>query len=268
MKKSIRFAALLLALTCLWGCAKTVETSPTETTPTQPEPAPINTEELLVAALEQEARVMITGDIAMTKGAVVKGNLLDGGGHTLTAPVYDEADIYSACGLFITKGSIENVTVKGGHRGIGTNKENRVSDEVRIKNVELDGENCGLYIAHGDKKSMLYVDNSRLGSQTVFAQVGGANFTNCTFHWNASGTKGNMTAYTNVTISDCHFENLVLDDGTVKLYTLQFPSKYDGLTMTLQDCYVGDTLITPENISSLLNVKPRNSTIQVRNTGR
>lgn len=266
MRKYIKVTALLLALICLCGCAKTVDTSPTETMPTQPESTPITTEELLVAALEQDARVMIAGDITTTKGAVVKNNLLDGGGHTLTAPVYDKEDPNTSAALFITKGTIENVTVKGGHRGIGTTSEHRASGEIRIKNVDLDGENCGLYIGSGDNQGAMYVENSRLGSQTVFNKITYAQFTNCTFHWNESGTKGNLTAYSNVTLIGCRFEHLVLEDGTQKRYTIAFSGSVDGLTMILEDCYVGDTLITSENISRLLNVKPNNGTIQVRNT--
>jgi len=196
----------------------------------------------------------------------VKNNYLDGGGHTLTAPVYDEENINTSAALFIAKGTIENVTVKGGYRGIGTTPECRAIGEIRVKNVDLDGENCGLYIGHGSSQGALYVDGSRLGSQTVFNKITGAQFTNCTFHWNESGTKGNLTAYANVTIADCRFENLVLDDGTVKLYTIAFGKNVDGCTMTLENCYVGDTLITEDNIGTLLKVVPRENTIQVRNT--
>lgn len=274
MKKSMRITALLLAMTLLLcGCQATApaESAAAPTTlPTEPatEPAPVDNEAALIAALEEHGRVTIEGDMTMTKAVPVMGNLLDGGGHTLTPPVYNEEDPNTSAALFITKGTIENVTVKGGHRGIGTTSEYRAIGEIRIKNVDLDGENCGLYIGHGDNQGALYVDSSNLGSQTVFNRVTQAQFTNCTFHWNASGTKGNLTAYTNVTIVGCRFENLVLDDGTVKLYTIAFPSNVDGLTMTLEDCYVGDTLITEQNIKQLLKVQPRKNTIQVHNTGR
>lgn len=270
MKKSMKITALLLAvILLLCGCDSTGTTQSTQPAaqPTQPtEPVPITTEELLVAALETDGRVTIAGDMVLGTGAAVKGNLLDGGGYTLTAPVYNEEDPNTSAGLFITKGTIENVTIKGGHRGIGTTSELRASGEIRVKNVDLDGENCGLYIGYGDGQGSLYVDNSTLGSQTVFNKVTHAQFTNCTFKWNESGTKGNLTAYSNVTIVGCRFENLVLDDGTVKLYTIAFAGDVDGLTMTLENCYVGDTLITQENITKLLNVKPRANTIQVHNT--
>ena len=276
MKKSIQILALVLSLSlllCGCGGAEAAQTTAPTTQPTEPvteptEPAPIDNEEALIAALDANGRVTIEGDMTMTKGVPVKGNLLDGGGHTLTPPVYNEEDPNTSAALFITKGTIENVTIKGGHRGIGTTSEYRATGEIRIKNVDLDGENCGLYIGSGDNQGAMYVENSSLGSQTVFNKVTHAQFTNCTFHWNASGTKGNMTAYSNVTIVGCRFENLVLEDGTVKLYTIAFPNSVDGLTMTLEDCYVGDTLITPENINRLLKVQPRKCTIQVRNTGR
>ena len=36
--------------------------------------------------------------------------------------------------------------------------------------------------------------------------------------------------------------------------------------MVLENCYVGDTLITAENIKTLLKVKANNNTISVFNT--
>ena len=265
MKKFVKFLSLMLAMvTLLCGCAHANTEPATEAT--QPAPEPITTEELLAAALEENGRVIIAGDMTVTKGVLVNDNFVEGGGYTLTAPVYDEEDINTSAALFITKGTIENVTIKGGYRGIGTTSEHRASGEIRIKNVDLDGENCGLYIGHGTSQGPLYVDNSNLGSQTVFNKVTSAQFTNCTFQWNESGSKGNLTAYTDVTISNCRFENLVQADGTVKKYTIAFGSNVDGFTMTLENCYVGDTLITQDNISTLLKVLPRKNTIQVHNT--
>lgn len=275
MKKSIQLLAIILSLSlllCSCAGAKTEQTTEPATQATEPvteatEAAPIDNETALAAALEAQGRVVIDSDMTMTKGVVVKDNILDGGGHTLTPPVYDKEDPNTSAALFISRGTIENVTIKGGHRGIGTTSEHRATGEIRINRVDLDGENCGLYIGNGDSRGALYVENSNLGSQTVFNRVTHAQFTNCTFHWNASGTKGNMTAYSSVTIVGCRFENLVQEDGTVKRYAIAFPSSVEGLTMTLENCYVGDTLITEDNINQLLKVNPRDNIIQVRNTG-
>ena len=54
------------------------------------------------------------------------------------------------------------------------------------------------------------------------------------------------------------------EDGTK--YILEFPNSVDSCTMILEDCYVGDTLITKDNIKNFLKVIPRNNIIEVRNT--
>ena len=96
----------------------------------------------------------------------------------------------------------------------------------------------------------------------MFHKISHAQFENCTFTWNESGTKGNMTAYTSATLVGCRFENRA--DGTK--YALAYPSSIDSCVMILEDCYVGDTLITQENLKTLLKVNPRNNIIEVRNT--
>lgn len=262
MKKLLKICSLLLALVLLTGCgAQPAETVATEPAATEP-PTPITTEAALQEALATSGRVVVEGDIQLTKGVVVDSNYLDGAGFTITAPVYDENDIATSCGILVKRGTVENVTVKGGYRGIGTNKDNTVAGEIRLNNVAADGENCALYVANGSGSGTLVVNNSSFGGQTVFHKISHAQFENCTFTWNESGTKGNMTAYTSATLVGCRFENRA--DGTK--YALAYPSSIDSCTMILEDCYVGDTLITQENLKTLLKVNPRNNIIEVRNT--
>ena len=265
MKKYLRICALLLALVLMSGCGgqapETTAPAPTETTPP---PEPVTTEEALQAALEARARVVLESDITLTKGVAVKDNLLDGGGYTVTAPVYDENDPATACGIMVERGTVENVTVKGGYRGIGNSSEHRTTGEVRLNNVVAEGENCALYIGYADGKGSLVVRSSSFAGQTVYNKITHAQFEDCTFTWNESGSHGNITAYADTTLIGCRFESK--DDGTK--YILQFAGSADGCTMILENCYVGDTLITQDNMSRLLDVKPRKNTIEVRNTAR
>ena len=263
MKKYTKIMALLLAVALLSGCTgQTPEATQTQPTETEPAPEPITTESALVAALEDQVRVTLEGDITLTKGVVVKDNLLDGGGHTVTAPVYDENDPATSCGILVERGTVENVTVKGGYRGVGTNSEHKTLGEVRLNKVVADGENCALYIGNGSGSGSLLASNCSFGGQTVFNRITHAQFENCTFTWNESGSKGNLTAYANVTLIGCRFEGK--EDGTK--YTLQFSGSVDGCLMILEDCYVGDTLITQENIGQLLKANARKNKIEIRNT--
>ena len=71
-----------------------------------------------------------------------------------------------------------------------------------------------------------------------------------------------MVKAANVTLIGCRFEGK--EDGTK--YALQFSGSVDGCLMILEDCYVGDTLITQENIGQLLKVNARKNKIEIRNT--
>ena len=259
MKKYLRCFALMLALCLLCGCNSAPAETAQATEPTQPA---ITTQEQAQAALDAGGRVVLDADLEVTEGLVVKDDVFDGQGHTITGPVYDEEVVASSCAVLVARCTVENITVKNCYRAIGSNKENRCTGDIRINNVIADGENCALYIGQADNTGSVIVKDSAFGGQTVFNKVKEASFTNCTFTFNESGSKGNMTAYTDAVLVGCRFENK--EDGTK--YALLYPSSVEGCTMILEDCYVGDTLITKDNLKTLLKVSPRNNTIEVRNT--
>lgn len=257
MRKYLKLCSFVLVAALLCSCGAEQTAEPTETT------APsLTTQNAVQAALDDGGRVTLGGDLEVTEGLVVKDVIFDGGGHTITGPVYDEDVVSSSCAVLVTRCTVENITVKNCYRAIGSNKENRCSGEIRIKKVVADGEKCALYIGQADNMGKVIVADSTFGGQTVFNKVKEASFDNCTFTWNESGTKGNMTAYTDATIVNCRFESKA--DGTK--YKIAFPSSVDGHLMVLEDCYVGDTLITEENIKDLLTVKTNSNRIEVRNT--
>ena len=64
----------------------------------------------------------------------------------------------------------------------------------------------------------------------------------------------------------CKFEGLAKDDGTVVPFGINFKNGTDGVVLTLENCYVGDTLITQENLNELLKVNLAGNIIQVRNS--
>ena len=258
MKYIAKIFAFLLATVMLTGCGGAVE--PTETT-ILPPPDPIVTHEALVTALENNGRVVLEGDIAVTTGVEVNGHLLDGAGYQVTAPTYNEEDPETYCGVFICKGVVENIVIKGGHRGIGTGKNHRAVGDLRLNNVVAEGENSALYVGEGDVSGKLFAMNCSFYGQTVFNRIEKATFENCTFGFNDSGSRGRLWAYTDTTLIGCRFEN----DGATK-FTLGCPKSVDSKVVVVTDCYVGDTLITPDNIGRLLKVTPNKNTIVVINT--
>ena len=276
MRITMKIGVLLLVL-LLAGCgektAETVATTiPTETTAQTSAPTettvetiqapsePIVTQEALQAALETQPRVIMEGDIQLQTGVVVKKGLLDGAGFQLTAPVYNEEDPETYCAVFAPGGYVENVVIKGGYRGIGTGTNHRIYGDLRLNKVEAEGENCALYIGEGSGVHKVNVSNSTFHGRTVFNRIESAYFEDCTFTYNESGSRGELTAYVETALVNCRFEG-----SESKKFTLVFARNVEGKTMFLENCYVGDTLITMENVDRLLNLKLYSNSIQVQN---
>lgn len=262
MKHMTRIFALLLAVTMLLcACG---EQAPEETTAAT-EPA-ITTEEALKEALQSGGRVVLGGDIALTSEVVVNGNVLDGGGYTLTGPAYAEGNAATENGITLTGGTVENVTVKGAFRGIGDASGRGANSDIRINNVTVDSDTYVLNFGYGNGSANMYVTGSTLRGWTSYTKFTEAQFTDCTFGWCESGKNGNLRPYINTTLVNCKFEGKTEADGTVTPFNISFKSGTDGIQLVLENCYVGDTLITQENLNDLLKVSLEGNTVEVRNS--
>ena len=67
-------------------------------------------------------------------------------------------------------------------------------------------------------------------------------------------------------MTGCRFEGKTDADGNPVPFNIHFKSGSDGITLTLEDCYVGDTLITEENLYTLLSVSQEGNRILVFNS--
>lgn len=216
-------------------------------------------------AMKSSGRVEMGGDIALSAEVVVKGNILNGGGYTLTGPTYVDGNTATENAITLTSGTVENVTVKGAYRGIGDSQENGVSGDVRINNVTVDSDVYVLNFAYGNGQTGLYVTESTLQGWTSYTKFNKVTFTQCTFGWCESGKYGALRPYVDTTLSGCKFEGKTEEDGTVTPFNISFKDGSSGILLVLEDCYVGETLITQENLEELLNVNLANNTIEVRN---
>jgi len=272
MKKSIKILSMLLVLaTLLCGCDDATATQNTTAPSTQPteatEPTPITTEEALQAALDSSGRVALEGDIQLTKPLAVRGNVLDGNGYTITCQEYNEEDETTEFSVAITSGTVQNIRIVGGYRCICDSKEIPMGQDVRIKNVYADGTVHALSIGRGSKEASLYVEDcTLLGWSLVNTKLKAAQFTNCTFGWNSGGNGGHFRPYVNTELIGCRFEPKVDENGKQTRYNISFNKKTSGVTLLLEDCYVGDTLITQDNVKTLLKVAAYNNNVVVRNT--
>ena len=273
MKNISKLICLVLALALLFcGCGgQTGEETkePAQTQPaTEPEAPAITTEEALNTALEAGGFVTLSADLALSVEILVsRNNVLDCGGYTLTGPAYAEDVVETQNALTVTGGTVENVVVYGKYRAVGDRKNAGANSDVRLKNITVDGgSNYALNFGYGSGEAGLYVENSRLCGWSSYTKFREAQFTNCTFAWSENGEQGGFRPYINTTLIGCHFEGKTNADGSVSPFGISFKSSIEGVTLILENCYVGDTLITQENINQLLNVNAYNNIVRVQNS--
>jgi len=273
--KKLKIISILLVMVLLFGgCgepAATQNTTAPTTQPTEPateptEPDPIDNEEALRAALEAGGRVNLEGDIQLTQTLGVKGNIFNGGGHTITGMEYVEGDASTENALSISSGTVENLNIQGAYRCLGDSKDFPATGDVRIKNVTADGTTLALGLSKGSGQGTLYVDGCTLRGWVLHNKFKEAIFTNCTFSWNSLGTGGDLRPYVYTELINCRFEGKTDENGKYTPYRINFYKNSKGVILVLENCYVGDTLITEQNINSLLTVKAKNNTIIVRNS--
>lgn len=279
MKKVISMIlCLVLTATLLCACDKkspeetnaapvtqapTVETTEATEAPTQPQ---ILTEEAVQEALDTTSIARLNGDIALTKQIVVMNGLLDGNGFQVTGPEHVENDPETENAITVMGGTVQNISVSGAYRGIGDSSSFRVASDVRLNTVYVDSQSYTLNFGYGNGVANLYVENSTLKGWTSYTKFGEAIFTDCTFGWDTQGVNGNLRPYINTTLIGCHFEGKETEDGMAVPFNIHFKSGSDGITLMLEDCYVGDTLITEENVKDLLSLDLQGNRLIINNT--
>lgn len=280
--KSMKLLCILLAVALLCGCNSTAETAP-DTQSTQPAteptaPAPINTEEALRTALEANSRVTLEGDIQLTRGVGVAGKILNGGGYTITGPELQQEEVETESGkekknvadtetaVLFSKGTIENMTIRGAYRCLGDGNGYSMGEDVRINNVDAEGTLYALQTRSGNGNGSLYVENCTLRGWVNIQKVKTSQFTNCTFGYTSEGKNGYFRCFMDSTLIGCRFEPFVDENGKSTPYNISFYKTTSGVTLVLEDCYVGDTLITQENVTKLLKVTAKNNKVVVRNS--
>ena len=207
--------------------------------------------EELKDALQNSDYVILSGDVSAPaagsngygkSGYTVNNTVLDGNGNTL--------DVSNSNGTWdsainTTGGTIQNVTVTGAFRGIFI-KSGANATRVYLNNVV---STPGAYTISCDQASNqgLTATNCTFNGWTSFAKtLGDAEFINC--HFDTNGSYKYMRPYAPTVLEGCTFCAGYALDAT-------------RTTVTLKNCYVGDTLITAENITSLLGSSAANAVV-------
>lgn len=168
-------------------------------------------------------------------GVKVGGSVLDGNDKTLTIT---NAEGSWDCGIKTDGGTIKNLTLNGAFRGIFTGG---LTSDLTVENVILD-KVCYTFSADGSGDFSVLFKNCTLNGWTSFTSgFKSFSFTNCKFGKD-TGDYGYAYCrpYSNTTFKNC-----------------TFAVDYEGLdaskaTCTLIDCYFGTTLITADNVTTLL----------------
>ena len=240
----------------LVGCGKV--TTPTETTEAVDL---IASQAALEVALATNARVDMGGDIQLQSGVVLNNNMLVGNGFQLLGTRYNkDVERTRAC-ILIIGGTIEDIVLKDAYCSISTTPNYRVLFNIRLNNVVSDASGSPLYIGHGDNEHNLDAFNCELYGKTVFSRIAKAYFSECTFGFNSDGSQGSVWAYRDTRFVDCHFEGK--DDAK---FQIVIPKEESDRDVVFENCYVGDTLITQDNIAQLLKLNNEGpNTIRVDN---
>lgn len=215
---------------------------------------PTNNATDLKNAVNEGKNVVLENDITADSSAggynvagltQTSGGIIDGKGNTLTV---NNANGTWDCAIYTNGGTIKNLTIDGAFRGIFTAglNQNLYIDNVVIDNV------CYTISADGSNPNYeIVVTNSTINGWTSYTSgFKAVSFEKCNF---GKGTGGYKYAYCRpynaTTFTDCTFEAGYEFDATAT----------NGIVF--ENCYVGETLITAENITTLLGADAANVTV-------
>ena len=185
--------------------------------------------------------VTLSEDIAVSGPQTVSGQTIDGGGNTITV-----SNTGSDCGLNAQSGTIENVTVEGSGRGIGTGSSGTygMDGDLTMNNVKVDGPTYGINVGKGNGNNINVTNSTIYGWNSISGAE--ATFTNCTFGKATQGSGANYAVwaiYNTITFNDCTFK-----DG----YQFFGRAASTGV-ITLNNCTHDGTPVTAANFASLFD---------------
>ncbi len=153
-------------------------------------PVEVTTYEQLLEAIDSDALTIIMMNDIVAKAKplsnaygstginILNGETLDGKGHTLTLSglngTWDSA-------INITGGTIKNLTVNSGFRGIFINHNSDYSAPVILENVIIDGPVYTINCDQGTNKGLTATNCTFNGWTSFAATLGKATFNNCKF---------------------------------------------------------------------------------------
>ena len=148
------------------------------------------------------------------------------------------------CGIHTTGGTIKNITIKGAFRGIFTWG---LKEDLYVENVTV---YPGAYPFNADSsngKNVTFKNCSLNGWLSYTSGFGSVSFIGCSF---AKCNYAYVRPYSPSTFTDCTFSTDMELDAT------------QTTGIVLKNCKVGDTIITADNVTTLLGADAAGVTIQ------
>ena len=200
--------------------------------------------------LEAGNDVALTSDITVAKadagsnayGAtginVKKGSTLDGNGNSFGVNAWGTWD----SAISTTGGTIKNITVNNGMRGIFVNHNSEHSEKVILENVIINGPVYTISCDQGTNQGLEATDCTFKGWTSYAATIGNVKFTNCTF---GKGAGYNFSRpYAPTTYVNCTFEAGHAIDARA--------------AVSFENCTFNGVALTSENINTLVTGNSQN----------
>ena len=204
-------------------------------------------------AIKEGKNVNFTSDVNIKKNELgsnaygvtgitqLNGGVIDGNGYTLSVKSYGTWD----SAINTTGGTIKNLTIDSGMRGIFINHNSEYSERVILENVIIDGAIYTISCDQGTNQGLTATNSTFNGWTSYAATIGDVEFVNCNFG-EGSGYKF-MRPYAKTTLTNCNFSAGYEIDSRA--------------ATTLIDCKLDGVLITEENLATLVTGNIGNVTV-------
>jgi hypothetical protein len=212
-----------------------------------------NTEDLQ-ESLDNGQDVVLTDDIAVERteagsngyGATgisqLNGGVIDGNGNDISVDAWGTWD----SAINTTGGTIKNLNVTGGMRGIFVNHNSSYSDKVILENVTIDGTVYTISCDQGKNQGLTATNSTFNGWTSYAATIGNVKFIDCSFG------EGQGYSYCRPYAST-EFVNCAFEAG----YQLDARAK-----VTFENCTIGGVALTADNLSTLVTSNIANASVK------
>ena len=173
---------------------------------------------------------------------ITDGQIFDGNGNTLSVKgangTWDSA-------VNITSGTIKNLTIDSGFRGVFVN-HNGTAGHVTLQNVIIDGPTYTISCDQGTGNGLTAIDSTFNGWTSYAATIGNVEFEGCSF--GAGAGYAFCRPYAPTSFVNCNFAAGYQMDARA--------------AVTFENCTIGGVALTAENLATLVTGNTANATVK------